>query len=278
MSFDAPRSVIADVVAAALAEDIGLLGDITSIACIREDQVASAVLVAREEGVVAGTALVAEVYRQVDPDVDVRWHLHDGDSVELGSEIGDVVGPLQAVLKGERVALNFLSHCSGIATTTRRYVRATRGKSRILDTRKTLPGLRAVQRAAVRAGGGFNHRDSLSTAVLIKDNHLAVLGLTKAVDRSRARWPMRIVEVECDTLEQVRQARDAGVDVVLVDNMSPDEVRKAVEILDGAAKVEVSGGVTLDSVGSYAETGADFISVGAITNSVRVLDIGLDLR
>lgn len=278
MSFDPPRSVMADVVAAALAEDIGLLGDITSIACIREDQVASAVLVAREEGVVAGTALVEEVYRQVDPDVDVRWHLHDGDSVELGSEIGDVVGPLQAVLNGERVALNFLCHCSGIATTTRRYVRATRGKSRILDTRKTLPGLRAVQRAAVRAGGGFNHRDSLSTAVLIKDNHLAVLGLTKAVDRARARWPMRIVEVECDTLEQVRQAREAGVDVVLVDNMSPDEVRKAVEILDGAAKVEVSGGVTLDSVGSYAETGADFISVGAITNSVRVLDIGLDLR
>ncbi|MGO9877713.1 MAG: carboxylating nicotinate-nucleotide diphosphorylase [Acidimicrobiia bacterium] len=278
MSFDAPRSVMADVVAAALAEDIGLLGDITSIACIREDQVASAVLVAREEGVVAGTALVDEVYRQVDPDVEVRWHLHDGDSVELGSEIGEIVGPLQPLLTGERVALNFLCHCSGIATTTRRYVRATRGKSRILDTRKTLPGLRAVQRAAVRAGGGFNHRDSLSTAVLIKDNHLAVLGLTKAVDRARARWPMRIVEVECDTLEQVRQAREAGVDVVLVDNMSPDEVRKAVEILDGVAKVEVSGGVTLDSVGSYAETGADFISVGAITNSVRVLDIGLDLR
>ena len=226
----------------------------------------------------AGTALVDEVYRQVDPDVEVRWHLHDGDSVEPGSEIGDVVGPLQPVLKGERVALNFLCHCSGIATTTRRYVRATRGKSRILDTRKTLPGLRAVQRAAVRAGGGFNHRDSLSTAVLIKDNHLAVLGLTKAVDRARARWPMRIVEVECDSLEQVRQAREAGVDVVLVDNMSPDEVRKAVEILDGVAKVEVSGGVTLDSVGSYAQTGADFISVGAITNSVRVLDIGLDLR
>jgi len=278
MRFDAPPSVVTEVVAAALAEDIGLLGDITSIACIGEDQTASAVFVARDEGVLAGTALVDEVYRQVEADIDVRWQLHDGDAVDPGSEIGAVVGPLQPLLTGERVALNFLCHCSGIATMTRRYVRATRGKARILDTRKTLPGLRGVQRAAVRAGGGFNHRDSLSTAVLIKDNHLAALGLTKAVDRARARWPMRIVEVECDTLDQVGEARDAGVDVVLVDNMSPDQVRKAVEILDGCAKVEVSGGVTLDSVGSFAETGADFISVGAITNSVRVLDIGLDIR
>jgi nicotinate-nucleotide pyrophosphorylase (carboxylating) len=278
MRFDPPPSVVAEVVAAALAEDIGLLGDITSIACIREDETASAAFVARDEGVVAGTALVDEVYRQIDADIDVRWHLHDGDAVDPGSVIGEVIGPLQPVLTGERVALNFLCHCSGIATMTRRYVRATRGKAHILDTRKTLPGLRSVQRAAVRAGGGFNHRDSLSTAVLIKDNHLAVLGLTKAVDRARARWPMRIVDVECDTLEQVEAAADAGVDVVLVDNMSPDDVRKAVEILDGRAKVEVSGGVTLDSVGSYAETGADFISVGAITNSVRALDIGLDIR
>jgi nicotinate-nucleotide pyrophosphorylase (carboxylating) len=278
MRFDPPASVVAEVVAAALAEDIGLLGDITSIACILEDETASAAFVARDEGVVAGTALVDEVYRQIDADIDVRWHLNDGDAVEPGSVIGEVVGPLQPVLTGERVALNFLCHCSGIATMTRRYVRATRGKAHILDTRKTLPGLRGVQRAAVRAGGGFNHRDSLSTAVLIKDNHLAALGLTRAVERARARWPMRIVEVECDTLEQVEEAGDAGVDVVLVDNMSPDDVRKAVEVLDGRAKVEVSGGVTLDSVGSYAETGADFISVGALTNSVRVLDIGLDIR
>jgi nicotinate-nucleotide pyrophosphorylase (carboxylating) len=235
-------------------------------------------LASREEGVLAGSALVDEVYRQVDPDVEVRWLLHDGDSVEAGSEIAEIVGPLRAVLTGERVALNFLCHCSGIASVTRRFVRAAHGKARILDTRKTIPGLRGVQRAAVRAGGGFNHRDSLSTAVLIKDNHLAALGLTKAVQRARARWPMRLVEVECDTLDQVGEARDAGVDVVLVDNMSPDEVRKAVEILEGSAKVEVSGRVALDAVGAYAETGADFISVGAITHSVRVLDIGLDIR
>ncbi len=276
-NFDPPASVVAEVVAAALAEDIGLLGDLTSIACVRENQTATAAFVAREEGVLAGTALVDEVYRQIDPEIDVRWQLHDGDSVEIGAEIGVVAGRLQPVLTGERVALNFLCHCSGVATLTRRFVRAARGEVRILDTRKTLPGLRGVQRAAVRAGGGFNHRDSLSTAVLIKDNHLAALGLTKAVQRARARWPMRIIEVECDTLEQVAEARDAGVDVVMVDNMSPDEVRKAVEIIEGCAKVEVSGRIDLDTVGAYAETGADFISVGALTHSVRVFDIGLDI-
>ena len=275
--FDAPPSVVSEVVAAALAEDIGLLGDLTSIACIREDQTATAAFVAREEGVLAGTALVDEVFRQIDPEIEVRWSLHDGDPVEVGAEIGVVIGLLQPVLTGERVALNFLCHCSGVATLTRRFVRAARGHVRILDTRKTLPGLRGVQRAAVRAGGGFNHRDSLSTAVLIKDNHLAALGLTKAVQRARARWPVRIVEVECDTLDQVAEARDAGVDVVLLDNMSPNEVRKAVEILEGCAKVEVSGRVDLDTVGAYAETGADFISVGALTHSVRVFDIGLDI-
>jgi len=276
--YDAPDSVVAEVVAAALAEDIGLLGDLTTVACIREDQTASALFVAREEGVVAGTALVEETYRQVDPEVEVVWQFRDGDAVDVGAEIGEVSGSLRSILTGERVALNFLCHCSGVATLTRRYVRAARGKVRILDTRKTLPGLRGVQRAAVRAGGGFNHRDSLSTAVLIKDNHLAALGLTKAVERAKARWPMRIIEVECDNLDQVAEARDLGVDVVLVDNMSPDEVRKAVEILEGSAKVEVSGRIGVDSVGAYSETGADFISVGALTHSVRVFDIGLDIR
>jgi nicotinate-nucleotide pyrophosphorylase (carboxylating) len=276
--FDPPGSIVAEVVAVALAEDIGLLGDLTTTACIREDQTTSALFVAREEGVLAGTALVEETFRQVDDRVEVHWQLRDGDAVEVGAEIGRVEGPLRSVLTGERVALNFICHCSGVATLTRRYVRAARGKARILDTRKTLPGLRAVQRAAVRAGGGFNHRDSLSTAVLIKDNHLAALGLTKAVDRARARWPMRLIEVECDTLDQVGEARDAGVDVVLLDNMSPDQVAKAVEILEGVAKIEVSGRVSIDAVGAYSESGADFISVGALTHSVRVFDIGLDIR
>jgi nicotinate-nucleotide pyrophosphorylase (carboxylating) len=276
--FDPPGSIVAEVVAVALAEDIGLLGDLTTTACIREDQTTSGLFVAREEGVLAGTALVEETYRQIDDRVEVQWQFRDGDAVEVGAEIGRVDGPLRSVLTGERVALNFMCHCSGVATLTRRYVRAARGKARILDTRKTLPGLRAVQRAAVRAGGGFNHRDSLSTAVLIKDNHLAALGLTKAVDRARARWPMRIIEVECDTLDQVGEARDAGVDIVLLDNMSPDQVAKAAEILEGVAKIEVSGRVSIDAVGAYSESGADFISVGALTHSVRVFDIGLDIR
>src|SRR5439155_18113297 len=184
----------------------------------------------------------------------------------------------RSILAGERVALNFLCHCSGVASVTRRYVRAARGKVRILDTRKTLPGLRGVQRAAVRAGGGFNNRDSLATAVLIKDNHLAALGVTKAVARARARWPAKIIEVECETLVQAGEACDAGADVVMLDNMTPEEVEKSVALIDGRAKVEVSGRITVDSVGSYAETGADFISVGAITHSVPVLDIGLDIR
>jgi nicotinate-nucleotide pyrophosphorylase (carboxylating) len=275
--FDAPASVVSEVVAVALAEDFGLLGDITSIACIRADQTASAKFVAREEGVLAGTALVDEVYRQVDPELEVVWELADGDPVEVGALLGEVSGSLQAILGGERVALNLLCHCSGVASLTRRYVRAARGRARILDTRKTLPGLRAVQRAAVRAGGGFNHRDSLATAVLIKDNHLSALGLAKAVERARSRWPARIIEVECDTIEQVGEACEMGVDIVMLDNMTPDEVEKAVDLIDGRCQIEVSGGVTLDTVGSYAETGIDFISVGAITNSVRVLDIGLDI-
>jgi len=276
--FDPPRAVVTTVVSAALAEDIGVLGDLTSIAMVSGDEPGTAVLAAREEGVLAGTALVEEAFRQVDPAVVVRWRLRDGDPIEPGALIAEISGPLRGILTGERVALNFLCHCSGIASLTRRYVRAARGKARILDTRKTLPGLRAVQRAAVRAGGGFNHRDSLSAAVLIKDNHLAGLELTQAVERARSRWPMRVIEVECETIDQVTEARDAGVDVVLLDNMSPDQVAKAVEILDGSAKVEVSGRITLDSVGAYAETGADFISVGAITHSVRVLDIGLDIN
>jgi nicotinate-nucleotide pyrophosphorylase (carboxylating) len=148
---------------------------------------------------------------------------------------------------------------------------------RVLDTRKTVPALRAAQKAAVRAGGGYNHRDSLSDAVLIKDNHLAVLGLTRAVERARARWPGRLIEVECETMDQVVEARNAGVDRVLLDNMNPDEVKEAVRLVEGFVKVEVSGGITLETVGVFAETGADFISIGALTHSVRALDIGLDI-
>jgi nicotinate-nucleotide pyrophosphorylase (carboxylating) len=276
-SFDPPRPVIEAVVTAALAEDLGVLGDITSIACIGEDQTAVAAFHSHEEGVLAGTALATEVYRQLDVNATVKWLVRDGESIDAGMELGRVSGSLRAILAGERPALNFLTHSSGVASLTRRYVRAARGKARVRDTRKTIPGLRAVQKAAVRAGGGFNHRDSLSDSVLIKDNHLVVLGLKQAVERARARWPGRIIEVECETIEQVTEARDARVDFVLLDNMTPADVAEAVDVCNGAVKIEVSGGVTLDTVGAYAETGADFISVGAITHSSRGLDIGLDI-
>jgi nicotinate-nucleotide pyrophosphorylase (carboxylating) len=276
-SFDPPASAVRAIVAVALAEDLGVLGDITSIACVTEDMFGEAQFVAREEGVLAGTAAATEVFRQVDPSVSVTWSEHDGAAVEDGNTLGVVSGALRSILAAERVALNFVQHCSGVASLTRRYVRAARGSARILDTRKTIAGMRALQKAAVRAGGGFNHRDSLSDAVLIKDNHLAALGVTRAVERARARWPNRVVEVECDTLAQVEEACVARPDMVLVDNMRPDEVKKAVAILNGVARVEVSGGVTLDTVGAYAEAGADYISVGALTHSVRALDIGLDV-
>jgi nicotinate-nucleotide pyrophosphorylase (carboxylating) len=276
-SFDPPPAVVHAVVEAALREDLGVLGDITSIACVAEDSFAEARFVAREEGVLAGTAAATETFRLVDPEVRTTWLDGDGASLAPGMHIGTVSGPLRSILGAERVALNFLQHCSGVASLTRRYVRATHGRARILDTRKTVPGLRALQKAAVRAGGGFNHRDSLSDAVLIKDNHLAALGVSKSIERARARWPNRVVEVECDTLDQVAEACEAAPDMVLVDNMSPDDVKKAVELLAGIAKVEVSGGVTLETVGVYAESGADYISVGALTHSVRALDIGLDV-
>ncbi|MDZ4826998.1 MAG: carboxylating nicotinate-nucleotide diphosphorylase [Actinomycetota bacterium] len=276
-SFDPPVPILRDLVTRALAEDLGLLGDVTSIAIVGEDQTAVAALVAREEGVLAGSAAATEVYRQIDVNLALEWRARDGEPIEAGMELARVIGSLHSILAGERVALNLVSHCSGVASLTRRYVRAARGRVRIRDTRKTLPGLRALQRAAVRAGGGFNHRDSLSDAILIKDNHLAVLGVARAVERSRARWPGRIIEVECDTLEQVKEAASVGVDIVLLDNMSPETVTQAVLLLEGAAKVEVSGRVSVDEVAAYAETGADFISVGALTHSVRALDIGLDI-
>jgi nicotinate-nucleotide pyrophosphorylase (carboxylating) len=275
--FDPPRPFVRAAVERALAEDLGVLGDITSIACVGDDQTAVAAFVARDEGVLAGTALATETYAQVDANIATKWQVRDGEAVDAGIELGQVSGNLQAILTGERTALNFLCHCSGIATLTRRYVRATHGNARILDTRKTIPGLRAAQRAAIRAGGGFNHRDSLSDAILLKDNHLAVLGIASAVERARSRWPGRTVEVECESKEQIADALAAGVDRIMLDNMTPDEVRDAVALVDGQAKLEVSGRITLETVGAYADAGVDYISVGALTHSVRVLDIGLDI-
>jgi nicotinate-nucleotide pyrophosphorylase (carboxylating) len=274
---DPPSTAVRDVVGRALAEDLGLLGDLTSLAVIDEAATATGRFVARSEGVLAGTATATETFAQLDAGVSLIWKLADGDDVVADQTIGEVSGSLRSILAAERTALNLMQHCSGIATLTRRYVRAARGKSRIRDTRKTLPGLRALEKAAVRAGGGFNHRESLSDAVLIKDNHLANLDVRRAVERSRARWPGRIIEVECDTIEQVGEAAAAKADLILLDNMAPEQVREAKALVEGLVPLEVSGRVSLETVGSYAEAGVDYISVGALTHSAPALDIALDL-
>jgi nicotinate-nucleotide pyrophosphorylase (carboxylating) len=274
--FDPPAAALRDLVARALAEDFGILGDLTSIATIPEDASGSAVLVARRYGVLAGRAVATEVFRQVDPATQVEWSADDGDVIEAGQRLATVDGNLRSILGAERTVLNLLQHASGVATLTRQYVEACAGAARIRDTRKTLPGLRAIEKAAVRAGGGFNHRECLSDAVLIKDNHLAAMDLAAAVQRSRARWPGRVIEVECDALAQVHEAVSAGADLVLLDNMTPAEVRTCVTAVDGAVALEISGGVTLDTVGEYAQSGAEYISVGAITHSAPALDLALD--
>ena len=272
-----PRQAVRDAVARALAEDIGALGDLTA-SLIPEDCRVAGAIVAREEGVLAGCAAATEAFSQVDPALEVRWHADDGHEVGPGQTLGSVEGPLRSMLTAERTALNFLQHLSGVASITRRWVRATQGKARIWDTRKTTPGLRALEKAAVRAGGGANHRGSLSDFVMVKDNHLTGITIDQAVSRARLHWPGRTVEVECDTHDQVVQAVGAGADLVLLDNMSPKEVAACVATVDRRCLVEVSGGVTMETLGDYIDLGVDLISAGSITNSAPILDIGLDIE
>ena len=276
-----PIGAVRTAVARALEEDLTPLGDITSD-LLPEGVAGDADFVVREPGVLAGVACATEAFAQVDPSVIVDWDSDDGDPVDAKQVIGHVSGPLASILTAERTALNFLGHLSGIATLTRDLVTATGGGARIWDTRKTTPGLRALEKAAVRAGGGANHRGNLSDWVLLKDNHLTVLGIDDAVRAAHARWPGRTVHVECDSLDQVEQALRAGADALLLDNMSPEEVRTAVGLAndtgDPRPLLEVSGGITRETVGVYARTGVDCISVGAITNSAPVLDIGLDIE
>jgi nicotinate-nucleotide pyrophosphorylase (carboxylating) len=277
---DPPISAVREAVTRALAEDLGVLGDITSTALISAVATGVGHFIARVEGVLAGTAAATEVFAQLDPAVTVTWAYEDGARIPPGERFGTVHGPLRSLLSGERSALNFLGHLSGIATLTKAFVVAAMGGGgapRIRDTRKTTPGLRALEKAAVRAGGGVNHRGNLSDAVLIKDNHLRHLSIAVAVGHARRAWPGVTIEVECDTLEQVGEAKTAGADIILVDNMTPDDVAKAVAIAGGVVPVEVSGRVTLDTVAAYAAAGADLISIGALTHSAPVLDIGLDL-
>ena len=271
-----PAAAVAEVVARALAEDLLPMGDLTS-ALLDEGVTGEARLVAREPGVVAGTACVDEVYRQLGAEVRVTWRVCEGGAFGAGDVVAELRGQLAPLLSGERTALNFLRHLSGVASLTRQFVAAARGRITILDTRKTTPGLRALEKAAVRAGGGRNHRASLSDAVLVKDNHLGGISIEEAVSRAKRMWPGRMVEVECDRPEQVRAAVAAGATMVLLDNMTPEEVRACVREVAGRCLVEVSGNVTLETVDAYAETGADFISSGALTHSAPQIDIGLDL-
>ncbi|MGH9269202.1 MAG: carboxylating nicotinate-nucleotide diphosphorylase, partial [Acidimicrobiales bacterium] len=264
--------------ARALAEDLAPLGDMTA-GLLPLDRRAEAVFVARDEGLLAGSLCAREALAQVDPELAVRWRSGDGTELAAGDVIGVVTGSLPSILTAERTALNFLCHLSGIATLTRRFVRATHGRAAILDTRKTTPGLRALEKAAVRAGGGVNHRGSLSDGVLIKDNHRMGLSITEAVGRARRRWPGRLVEVECDELAHAVEAVEAGATMVLLDNMSPAAVRECAAAVAGRAAIEVSGRVDLDLVATYAGiAGVDFVSIGAITHSAPVLDIGLDVE
>jgi nicotinate-nucleotide pyrophosphorylase (carboxylating) len=285
VSVHPPVGVVHEAVRRALAEDVLPLGDLTA-ALVPEDAVARLSIVARQPGVVAGQSCAATAFALVDDALVVTWHRGDGSTVEPGDTVAEVAGALRPILTGERTALNFLGHLSGVATLTRRFVDAVAAVDpavRILDTRKTTPGLRALEKAAVRAGGGHNHRANLSDAVLVKDNHLAGVTITDAVQRARAMWPGRMVEVECDRPDQVEEACRARATAVLLDNMTPDEARACVALARRTAGetgvlVEISGGVNLATAPAYAATGVDLISVGALTHSVPVLDFGLDLR
>ncbi len=279
-----PAAFVREAVARALAEDLGALGDLTAalVAAAARGRLA---VVARAEGVLAGQRCAEEAFSTVGPDLSVDWRLPDGSMVRPGEVVAEVEGRLRPILTAERTALNFLGHLSGVATLTRRYVDAVRTVDpsvRVLDTRKTTPGLRALEKAAVRAGGGHNHRAGLSDAVLVKDNHLGALSITEAVHMAKERWPGRMVEIECDRPAQVDEACRAGATAVLLDNMAPEEAAACVQLVrraagDARVLVEVSGGVTPDSAPAYAAAGVDLISVGALTHSVPVLDLGLDL-
>jgi nicotinate-nucleotide pyrophosphorylase (carboxylating) len=278
-SFDGPVADIRAAVALALSEDLGPLGDITA-ALVPRDARAVAEVIVRGEGVVAGTACATEVFAQLDPTVQVDWLVDDGGLAGAGAKIGSFAGSLRSVLTGERTALNFLCHLSGVATATHGFVVAAGDQVRVLDTRKTLPGLRSLEKAAVRAGGGVNHRGSLSDLVLLKDNHLAGIGISAAVQRAHDLWPGRAVEVECDRLAQVEEAVSAGASMVLLDNMAPDEIRACVALVRATAPhmvVEVSGGVTLENVRAFADVRPDVISTSVITQSAPALDIAFDI-
>lgn len=268
----------------ALAEDIGS-GDVTTLATVPETAVARAVMKAREPLVPAGLALAEAAFIELSPGMKIEPLAKDGQPVKEGRDLLRIEGPARAILSAERVALNFVQRLSGVATLTAQFVEAIKGtRAKILDTRKTTPGWRRLEKYAVTCGGGHNHRIGLYDMVLIKDNHLAALrsespnAVAAAVQRARAQYPQLKIEVEADTLDQVEQAVAAGADFVLLDNMNLIQLRLAVQQAKGRSQTEASGGVNLASVRAIAETGVDFISVGALTHSARAVDIGLDFE
>lgn len=262
----------------ALREDIGA-GDVTTIPIVPASARALAQLVAKQHGIVAGLDVAAAVFRELDSGIRVTTHVDEGARVTAATALAEVSGPARAILTAERTALNFLGRMSGIATLTRRYVDAVAGtKARILDTRKTAPGLRAFDKIAVERGGGANHRIGLYDMILIKDNHVDFAGsLAEAVRRVRASGTSLEIEGEARTLDEVREALQAGVDRILLDNMDLEALREAVRLVAGRARLEASGGVTLDTVRAIAETGVDDISIGALTHSAKVFDVSLEL-
>lgn len=284
---DPPIAAVRAAVALALAEDLTPLGDLTS-SLLPPSARTVAAFVPRSDGVLAGTACATEAFAQLDASVQVSWVAIDGEPIRAGTVIGTVEGPMASVLTGERTALNFLCHLSGIATLTRRFVDAAAddGAARIWDTRKTTPGLRTLQKAAVRAGGAVNHRGNLSDWIMFKDNHLALLGIGEAVASARRSWPGRLVHVEVGDVDELRRALEVGADAVLFDNMSPEEAKAAVAVVDawtaehGGRRplLECSGGITLETAAAYSATGVDLLSTSQITQSAPALDIGLDIQ
>jgi len=276
-----PRNLVDRAIEAALAEDLGLAGDITTDATVPPDATASAVIAARQRGVVSGLPLAEAAFRALDAATVFKAEITDGMLITRGQSLARISGNARAILTVERVALNFLGRMSGIATLTRAYVNQVVGTTaRIVDTRKTTPGLRAFEKYAVRCGGGHNHRSGLFDAILIKDNHIIAAGGPLAAmqaARDHAGHMVRI-EIEVDTLDQLREVLPLSPDVILLDNMSTDELREAVALAEGRTLLEASGGVDLNSVRAIAETGVDVISVGALTHSAPVLDLGLDFQ
>ena len=267
-----------DIVRRALDEDVGA-GDITTDATIGPNQQARGVFIVKTDCVLAGVEVALEAFRQLDPDVLTAFRKHDGDRCRQGDEIGEVIGSARSLLIGERTALNFLQRLSGIATVASRFVEASGGRITILDTRKTTPTLRVLEKYAVRAGGATNHRAGLFDAILVKDNHVRLAGgVAAALALVRTERPGMPIEIEAQSLAQVDEALAAGAETVLVDNLTLDEIRESVRRAHGRAKIEISGGVTLDRVPDLAATGADFASAGALTHSAPAADISFEIE